>query len=112
MIIFCYIFRVNQVNSVNIVNSVNSKNSVNSGISVNSVNSVNGVNSVNSYSAVLPPSPMVFFVIIKVFGRQDKITPFHRNESVSSPKEGFLMNGSDNLSQFIFFSRVKFQFFH
>ena len=29
--------------------------------SVNSVNNVNSVNSVNSYSAVLPPSPMVFF---------------------------------------------------
>ena len=28
----------------------------------NSVNSVNRVNSVNSYSAVLPPSPMVFFL--------------------------------------------------
>ena len=27
----------------------------------NSVNSVNNVNSVNSYSAVLPPSTMVFF---------------------------------------------------
>ena len=27
----------------------------------NSVNSVNSANSVNSYSAVLPPSPMVFF---------------------------------------------------
>ena len=38
-------------------NSVNSVNSVNS---FNSVNSVNNANSVNSYSAVLPPSPMVF----------------------------------------------------
>ena len=28
----------------------------------NSVNSINSVNSVNSYSAVLPPSPMVFFL--------------------------------------------------
>ena len=28
---------------------------------VNSVNSVNSVNNVNSFSAVLPPSPMVFF---------------------------------------------------
>ena len=28
----------------------------------NSVNSVNNVNSVNSYSAVLPPSPMVFLL--------------------------------------------------
>ena len=27
----------------------------------NSVNHVNSVNSVNSHSAVLPPSPMVFF---------------------------------------------------
>ena len=36
-------------------------NSVNSVNSFNSVNSVNNVNSVNSYSAVLPPSPMVFF---------------------------------------------------
>ena len=46
-------------------NSVNSVNSVNS---FNSVNSVNNVNSVNSYSAVLPPSPMVFFQseIVKV----------------------------------------------
>ena len=35
-------------------------NSVNSVNSVNSFNSVNSVNSVNSYSAVLPPSPMVF----------------------------------------------------
>ena len=33
-------------------------NSVNS---VNIVNSVNSVNSINSYSAVQPPSPMVFF---------------------------------------------------
>ena len=46
------------VNSVNHVISVNSVNIVNS---VNSVNSVISVNSVNSYSAVLPPSPMVFF---------------------------------------------------
>ena len=30
---------------------------------VNHANSVNSVNSVNSYSAVLPPSPMVFFSI-------------------------------------------------
>ena len=30
---------------------------------VNNVNSVNSVNIVNSYSAVLPPSPMVFFVL-------------------------------------------------
>ena len=30
---------------------------------VNSVNSVNSVNIVNSYSAVLPPSPMVFFIL-------------------------------------------------
>ena len=29
---------------------------------VNRVNRVNSVNSFNSYSAVLPPSPMVFFV--------------------------------------------------
>ena len=36
--------------------------SINSVSSVNSVNHVNSVNSVNSYSAVLPPSPMVFFV--------------------------------------------------
>ena len=36
-------------------------NSVNSVNSFNSVNSVHCVNSVNSYSAVLPPSPMVFF---------------------------------------------------
>ena len=42
-------------------NSVNSVNSVNS---FNSVNSVNNVNSVNSYSAVLPPSPMVFFFLL------------------------------------------------
>ena len=41
-------------------NSVNSVNSVNS---FNCVNSVNNVNSVNSYSAVLPPSPMVFFLL-------------------------------------------------
>ena len=41
-------------------NSVNSVNHVNSANSVNSVNIVNSVNSVNSYSAVLPPSPMVF----------------------------------------------------
>ena len=40
-------------------NSVNSVNSVNS---FNCVNSVNNVNSVNSYSAVLPPSPMVFYI--------------------------------------------------
>ena len=39
----------------------NSVNSVNSLISVNHVNSVN---SVNSYSAVLPPSPMVFFLYL------------------------------------------------
>ena len=32
--------------------------------SVNSVNSVNIVNSVNSYSAVLPPSPMVFLMFV------------------------------------------------
>ena len=31
--------------------------------SVNSVNSVNSINSVNSYSAVLPPSPMVSFLL-------------------------------------------------
>ena len=31
--------------------------------SVNSANSVNSVNSVNSYSAVLPPSPMVFYIL-------------------------------------------------
>ena len=31
---------------------------------VNSVNSVNSVNNVNSYSAVLPPSPMVFLVMM------------------------------------------------
>ena len=37
-------------------------NSVNSVNSVNSFNSVNSVNSVNSYSAVLPPSPMVFLL--------------------------------------------------
>ena len=37
-------------------------NSVNSVNSVNIVNSVNSVNCVNSYSAVLPPSLMVFFV--------------------------------------------------
>ena len=43
-------------------NSVNSVNSVNSFNSVNSVNNVNSVNSVNSYSAVLPPSPMVFLI--------------------------------------------------
>merc|ERR1711867_48858 len=36
-------------------------NSVNS---VNIVNSVNSVNTVNSYSAVLPPSPMVFLKYI------------------------------------------------
>ena len=30
----------------------------------NSVNSVNSVDSVNSYSAVLPPSPMVFFSLV------------------------------------------------
>ena len=34
--------------------------------SVNSVNSVNNVNSVNSYSAVLPPSPMVFFSFLSL----------------------------------------------
>ena len=39
----------------------NSVNSVNSFNSVNSVHFVNSVNSVNRYSAVLPPSPMVFF---------------------------------------------------
>ena len=39
--------------------SVNGVNSVNN---INSVNSVSSVNSVNSYSAVLPPSPMVFFI--------------------------------------------------
>ena len=47
------------INSVNHVNSVNSVNSVNT---INSVNSVN-LNSANSYSAVLPPSPMVFLLI-------------------------------------------------
>ena len=41
------------------VNHVNSVHHVNS---VNSVNTVNSVNSVNSYSAVLPPSRMVFFL--------------------------------------------------
>merc|ERR1711994_1007476 len=47
------------VNSVNSVSRVNSVNSVNR---VDSVNRVNSVNSFNSYSAVLPPSPMVFFL--------------------------------------------------
>ena len=37
-------------------------NKVNTVNSINSVNSVKSVNSVNSYSAVLPPSPMVFSV--------------------------------------------------
>ena len=41
-----------------IIRHVNSVNYVNS---ANSVNLVNSVNSVNSCSAVLPPSPMVFF---------------------------------------------------
>ena len=54
------LFIIRHVNSINHVNSVNSINSVNSVNSVNSINSVNSVNSVNSYSAVLPPSPMVF----------------------------------------------------
>ena len=52
------------VKSVIIVNSVNSFNSVSSFNSVNCVNSVNSDNSVHSvsiYSAVLPPSLMVFF---------------------------------------------------
>ena len=44
-----------------IIRYVNSGNHVNSVNSVNSVNIVNSINSVNSYSAVLPPSPMVFF---------------------------------------------------
>ena len=39
-------------------------NSVNS---FNSVNSVNNVNSVNSYSAVLPPSPMVFYILYDIY---------------------------------------------
>ena len=41
----------------------NSVNSVNSANSVNSVKSVNSVNNVNSCSAVLPPSPMVFYYV-------------------------------------------------
>ena len=45
--------------SVNNINSVNSENSVNSSNSVNSGNSVNGVQAV--YSAVIPPSLMVFY---------------------------------------------------
>ena len=47
------------MNSVNIFNSVNS---------VNSVNRFNSVNSVNSYSAVLPPSPMVFSLFVLTSG--------------------------------------------
>ena len=45
---------------------------------VNSVNSVNSVNNVNSYSAVLPPSPMVFFYMIASL-----IEVFFRNSSYS-----------------------------
>ena len=54
-------FNLNILDSVNSVNIVNSVNSVNS---VNNVNSVNSVNIVGSYSAVLPPSPMVFLMLI------------------------------------------------
>ena len=54
-------------NSVNHINSVNSVNSVNN---VNSVNRVNSVNSFNSYSAVLPPSPMVFFIYVHLINVQ------------------------------------------
>ena len=60
----------NQVNSVNHVNSVNQVDSVNHVDSVTHVSSVNHVNSqvvvlewsTASYSAVLPPSLLVYFM--------------------------------------------------
>ena len=52
---------IRHVNSVEQCRTVS--NSVNS---INSVNSDNSVNSVNSYSAVLPPSPMVFSNVIEI----------------------------------------------
>ena len=58
-------------------NSVNSVNSVNS---FNCVNSVNNVNSVNCYSAVLPPSPMVFFLTIAQ--QHYYISNFHPRDNI------------------------------
>ena len=46
--------------------------------SVNSVNSANSVNSVNIYSAVLPPSPMVFFSYI---GQRDRDKDMSRRKA-------------------------------
>ena len=45
--------------------------------SVNSVNSFNCVNSVNSYSAVLPPSPMVFFLFNKCVLPSSRVSLAH-----------------------------------
>ena len=66
-----------------LVNSVNSVNHVNS---VSSVYSINSVISVNSFSAVLPPSPMVFL-------KEDRAIPLNSNPNTREYSHPFMRDG-------------------
>ena len=67
------------------------------------VNSVNSVNSANSYSAVLPPSPMVFLELIVL------TAPISQQcfQCVSCLKFGSKLAGNVNSMQFMLLIKIR-----